>query len=286
MPQALRCADRILTFERPRIMGVLNITPDSFSDGGELFVNGAPDVDAIQARASDMIAQGADLLDIGGESTRPGAREVSVQEEIDRVVPAIAALGSLDTILSIDTRHAAVARAAVEAGAHLINDISAGTDPAMLDVVGGCDAGFALMHMEGTPQTMQQAPVYDDVVDEVRGFLAQRFEACVARGISPERLMTDPGIGFGKTVQHNLKLLQNLEQLRKDDRPLLVGVSRKSMLGKITGRQVGDRIVASVTSAVLAAQRGADILRVHDVSATRDGLRVLAAMEQQGKHNT
>ena len=147
----------------------------------------------------------------------------------------------------------------------------------MLDVVGDCNAGFALMHMQGTPQTMQRAPVYSDVVDEVRRFLELRFEACVARGISPDRLMTDPGIGFGKTVPHNLMLLQNLEKLRTDGRPLLVGVSRKSMLGRITGREIGDRTVASVTSAVLAAQRGADILRVHDVSATRDGLSVLAA---------
>ena len=277
MPQALHCADRVLTFEHPRIMGVLNITPDSFSDGGELFVNGAPDLGAIRARAADMIAQGAQILDIGGESTRPGAAEVSVQEEIGRVVPAITALSGLDTILSIDTRHAVVARAAVDAGAHLINDISAGADPAMLDVVCACNAGFALMHMQGTPQTMQHAPAYSDVVDEVRSFLAQRFEACIARGISPDRLLIDPGIGFGKTVQHNLMLLQSLERLRMDDRPLLVGVSRKSMLGKITGREVGERTVASVTSAVLAAQRGADILRVHDVSATRDGLRMLAA---------
>ena len=259
-------------------MGVLNVTPDSFSDGGKLFAAGEPLLDKIVDVAGAMVQAGADVLDIGGESTRPGAAPVHEDEELERVVPVVERLREHDIVISVDTRHPRVAAATIEAGAHLINDISGGGDPAMLEVIAASESGYALMHMQGTPATMQDDPEYDDVVADVHAYLAARVAACEARGIARERLMVDPGFGFGKTLDHNLALLSRLEQTRVADLPLLVGLSRKRMLGAITGRDVGDRTVASVAAALLAAERGADLVRVHDVGATADALKLLSAL--------
>ena len=272
------CADKILTFEHPQIMGVLNITPDSFSDGGLLYASDGIDLQRIRRQAEDMVANGAAILDIGGESTRPGAAPVSVTEELDRVLPVVSALNDLDVIISVDTRHTAVAAAAIDAGAHMINDVSAGADDGMLATIAAADVGYALMHMQGNPQTMQRSPSYQAVVAEVAGHLQQRHQACVEAGIGAERLMLDPGFGFGKTLEHNLALLAHLVEVRVDETPLLVGLSRKSMLGKLTGREVHERLHASVAAALLAAERGADVLRVHDVAATRDAIKVFTAV--------
>jgi len=276
--RVLRCADKDLTFERPRIMGVLNITPDSFSDGGTYFRSGQVDVVRVRGVAEEMLDGGAAVLDVGGESTRPGADPVSLGEELGRVIPVIEALAPLDTIVSVDTRHAEVARAAVQAGARMVNDVSAAADPDMLGVVTSTQVGYAVMHMQGTPQTMQHSPRYADVVREVRDYLSTRIDCCVAAGVDLTRLMIDPGFGFGKTMAHNTELLSRLQDLRYRDLPLLVGLSRKSMLGTITGRAVDERVHASVAAALLAAQRGADLLRVHDVAATSDALKVLTAL--------
>jgi dihydropteroate synthase len=261
------------------IMGVLNITPDSFSDGGRFLRNDNPDIGAVLNAARQMADAGADILDIGGESTRPGAAPVSEDQELQRVMPVLLALRDLDIIVSLDTRHAAVAQAAIGSGVHIINDISAGADPDMLGVIASSDVGYIMMHMQGTPADMQQNPEYGSVVDEVAQFLRRRFDACRAAGIGAERLMIDPGFGFGKTMAHNLALLNGLEKVRVAERPILAGLSRKSMLGKITGRDTASRQSASVAAGLLAVQRGADMLRVHDVAATADALAVLRALD-------
>lgn len=276
--RTLRCGDRCLDLGRTRVMGVLNITPDSFSDGGRFRAAGRYDAGAIRAAAEVMVADGADLLDVGGESTRPGARPVSVSEEIDRVIPVLECLAGLDTIISVDTRKADVARAALAAGCHMINDVTGLADDAMLDVVAASDAGVCIMHMLGEPRTMQHNPDYADVVAEVRTSLAGKVVRARAAGIEDDRICTDPGFGFGKTLVHNLSLLGSLAALRIDDLPLLVGLSRKRMIGTLTGRPVTERMAGSVAAAVLAAERGADIVRVHDVAATVDGLRILEAV--------
>ena len=278
----LRCGSRTLDLTHPQIMGVLNVTPDSFSDGGQLFKHHQLDLQQVLDRAAAMKAAGAVVLDVGGESTRPGAAAVSEAEELRRVIPVIEALQSMDIIVSVDTRHAAVAAAAVEAGVHLINDVSAGADADMLELVAVSGVGYALMHMQGTPQHMQDAPHYDNVVTEVRDFLAMRVSCCLAAGITRDQLIIDPGFGFGKTVAHNLQLLSCLEELRVDDIPMLVGLSRKSTIGAVTGRDVEDRVYGSVTAAVLAAERGAKLIRVHDVGPTMDGLKLLAAIASHG----
>ncbi len=274
----LRCADRTLTFEHPRIMGVLNVTPDSFSDGGTLYAAGKPLLDKIADVAAGMMEAGVDVLDIGGESTRPGAVPVNADEEVERVVPVVEHLRDCGAVISVDTRHARVAAAAIEAGAHLINDVSGGADSAMLELIAASEVGYALMHMQGAPATMQDNPVYADVVTDVHAYLAAQVATCQANGIALDRLMVDPGFGFGKTLDHNLLLLSQLERTRVADLPLLVGLSRKRMLGTITGREVGDRTVASVAAALLAAERGADLVRVHDVAATADAFKLLAAV--------
>ena len=278
----LRCGSRTLDLTHPQIMGVLNVTPDSFSDGGQLFKHHQLDLQQVLDRAAAMKAAGAVVLDVGGESPRPGAAAVSEAEELRRVIPVIEALQSMDIIVSVDTRHAAVAAAAVEAGVHLINDVSAGADADMLELVAVSGVGYALMHMQGTPQHMQDAPHYDNVVTEVRDFLAMRVSCCLAAGITRDQLIIDPGFGFGKTVAHNLQLLSCLEELRVDDIPMLVGLSRKSTIGAVTGRDVEDRVYGSVTAAVLAAERGAKLIRVHDVGPTMDGLKLLAAIASHG----
>ena len=254
-------------------MGVVNVTPDSFSDGGRFL-----DAKSAVAHARQLAGEGADLLDIGGESTRPGAAPVSDKEELDRVLPVLQQL--TDLCVSVDTRRPAVMRAALEAGASMINDVRALQEPGAIDAVRESRCAVCLMHMKGEPATMQQEPHYDDVVAEVREFLAQRVRACESAGIARSRLVLDPGFGFGKTVSHNLILLKNLLSLRDLGLPVLAGLSRKSTLGKLTGRPVGERLAGSLALALLALERGATILRVHDVKETRDVIAVWEAVRQ------
>jgi dihydropteroate synthase len=260
-----------------RLMGIVNVTPDSFSDGGRYLR-----ADAAVAHARAMADEGADILDIGGESTRPGAQPVSVAQELDRILPVLEGLRGLGRPLSIDTYKPAVMRAALGAGASMINDINALQGDGALDVVQASDCAVCLMHKQGSPQTMQQDPHYDDVVGEVREFLAGRLAACEATGVARSRIVVDPGFGFGKRSVHNLELLRNLRTLAGLGVPVLAGLSRKSTLGKITNQPVEQRTVASVMAALLAVQRGAAIVRVHDVAQTREGLRILGAVEEPG----
>jgi dihydropteroate synthase len=266
---------RALPLARPLIMGVVNVTPDSFSDGGRHAAH-----DAAVAHARTLVGGGADLLDIGGESTRPGAADVPLDEELARVLPVVEALAGCGVPLSVDTSKPEVMRAALAAGAAIVNDVTALRAPGAVDVVAASDCGVVLMHMQGVPRTMQAAPHYDDVVAEVSAFLRVRLDAMQAAGVAAERIVLDPGFGFGKTVEHNFALLRELPRLAALGRPLLVGLSRKSMLGAVTGRAVGGREVASAVGAALAAERGARIVRVHDVAATRDALRVWAALHE------
>ena len=270
------CGRFSLSLERPLLMGILNVTPDSFSDGGSY-----NRLDAALAHAERLLADGADILDIGGESTRPGAPYVSPEEELQRVLPVLERLAALQVPLSLDTRRTSVMRAALQAGAvDLINDVSALEDDGALALVAAANVGICLMHKQGNPDTMQQQPDYADVVQEVGGYLARRIELCLAHGIARERLLADPGFGFGKTLAHNLELLRALPQLEAmAGAPLLVGMSRKSMLGAITGEaQPDQRLGASVAAALLAAQRGAKVIRVHDVKATHQALQVWQAL--------
>lgn len=271
----LKAGNYRLSLGRPLVMGVVNVTPDSFSDGGRYF-----NVRDAIAHARVMAEEGADILDIGGESSRPGAESISVAEEIDRTLPVVEALRSAGIPLSIDTMKPEVMRAAVDAGAAMVNDINALQAPEALDFLARCDAAVCLMHMRGSPRTMQESPTYGDVVAEVADYLAARADAALAAGIARERIVVDPGFGFGKTVEHNLCLLAGLNQVAARGFPVLAGLSRKSMLGAITGRPVGERLHASVAAALIAVQRGAAIVRVHDVAATRDALAVLRAVEE------
>lgn len=264
----------LLARARPLVMGVLNVTPDSFSDGGRFASR-----DAALAHAERLIAEGADIVDIGGESTRPGAAEVSEAEELDRILPVIEALRDRsDIAISVDTSKPGVMRAAVAAGARLINDVRALTEEGALQAAAELDTDVCLMHMQGTPGSMQDSPHYEDVTAEVAAFLTARRDACLEAGIAAERIILDPGFGFGKTVEHNVELLRNLRQLRAIGQPLLVGLSRKSTLGALTGRPVSERLAASIAAAVLAALGGAAILRVHDVAETVDALKIVAAV--------
>jgi dihydropteroate synthase len=256
-------------------MGIINVTPDSFSDGGRYL--SAP---AALEHARRLIDEGADLLDIGGESTRPGAADVTESEEIERVVPLIEALRSTSVPLSVDTSKPGVMQAALAAGASIVNDVRAFREAGAPEAVVGSLCGVGLMHMQGTPRTMQREPVYGNVVQEVGDFLRARVAALVQAGVAAERIAVDPGFGFGKSVAHNFRLLRELDALTTIGRPVLVGLSRKSMLGAVTGRAVGERLAASVAAALLAVERGARIVRVHDVAATRDALRLWAAMRK------
>jgi dihydropteroate synthase len=257
-----------------RLMGIVNVTPDSFSDGG-LYL----DADAAIAHGRELLADGADLVDVGGESTRPGAAAVSADEELRRTEPVVRALAAGGATVSIDTSKAAVARAALDAGAEIVNDVTAlVAEPELADLCGERDCGLVLMHMQGTPRTMQDSPAYDDVVDDVKAFLAERIEFAVSRGVAEERIWVDPGIGFGKTLAHNLELLGRLGELRDLGRPILIGTSRKSFLGKLTGREPGERLGGTIASNVLALMRGAEIFRVHDVRAVREALVVAEAV--------
>ncbi len=255
---------------RPRVMGIVNVTPDSFSDGGKSLAF----ADAV-ATAERLVSEGADLLDIGGESSRPGAEVVPVDEEVDRVIPVIRALaGRVGVPISVDTTKPEVARLALEAGAAILNDIRGLDDPELLAIAAESGAGVVLMHMQGTPRTMQVDPHYDDVVREVLDALAAKVERAERAGIDPERIAVDPGIGFGKSFEHNLLLLKHLEVFSTLGVILLVGTSRKGFLGKLAGRRTGDQTVPSVASALAAASAGARVVRVHDVAATVEALRV------------
>ncbi len=256
-------------------MGVLNVTPDSFSDGGDYATP-----DAALARAQQMVEEGAAIIDVGGESTRPGAQPVPEAQELERVLPVIERIRStLDCVISIDTQKPGVMRAACAAGAELINDVTALRAPGALEAARDGGAAVCLMHMQGEPRTMQQAPRYGDVVREVREFLEQRVAACVAAGIGRDRLVLDPGFGFGKTLEHNLQLLGAVTELAELGLPVLIGVSRKSMFGALLGRPVGERTAGAVAAAALAAWQGARIVRTHDVRATMDALKVTAAAQ-------
>jgi len=273
-PLRLRCGRFVLSLGRPLLMGVVNITPDSFSDGGRYATH-----EAAVRHANRLIEEGADLLDIGGESTRPGAAEVSADEEIRRIVPVLDALRDCGRPLSVDTRRPETMRAALEHGADLVNDIGALRAPGALDAVRASECAVCLMHMQGEPGTMQQAPHYGDVVGEVEDFLAGRLDAAVTAGIARERIVVDPGIGFGKTLRHNLQLLAALDELVALGVPVLVGLSRKSMIGTLTGRDVGPRLAGSLSAMLAAVMRGAHIVRVHDVAESRDALRVWQAID-------
>ncbi|MBP6096443.1 MAG: dihydropteroate synthase [Methyloversatilis sp.] len=265
----LHCGPYRLPLDRPLIMGIINATPDSFSGDGV-----ALDIGRALEQARQFIADGADVLDIGGESTRPGSDPVSSDEELSRVIPIIRALSGLDVPLSIDTWKPEVMREALAAGAAMVNDINGLRAPGAVDSVAASDAAVCIMHMQGTPQTMQVSPFYADVCEEVTDFLLQR--ACIAQdsGIDRKRIMLDPGFGFGKTSEHNLMLIKGLPGLAVHGYPLLVGLSRKSVLGRLTGRPVTDRVAASVAAALASVARGARMVRVHDVAATRDALAV------------
>lgn len=255
---------------RPLLMGILNVTPDSFSDGGQFQL-----VENAVARALQMEADGADIIDIGGESTRPGAEPVMLEEELRRTIPVIRELATrVRAPISIDTTKAEVARQALEAGAEIVNDISGLTfDPEMLEVCRLHDAGICLMHIQGTPQTMQQNPTYVDVVQEVIDFLQQQVDRCLMAGILPERMCVDPGIGFGKTAEHNLQLLKSVSRLQRDlRRPVLIGHSRKRFLSKILGRSVDERESGTIGVSIALAEQGVDILRIHDVRSVRDAI--------------
>jgi dihydropteroate synthase len=253
-----------------RLMGIVNVTPDSFSDGGRFL---APD-HAI-AHARELADDGADLLDVGGESTRPGAREVSAEEELARVAPVLEGIQDLNMPISIDTSKAAVAEAALDRGAEIVNDVTAlRHEPALAGLCAARECLVVLMHMQGTPRTMQENPTYADVVDDVKAFLSERIQFAVGEGIAEERIWVDPGIGFGKTVAHNLELLRRLGEMRELGRPLVVGTSRKRFIGELTGRDVDDRLGGTIASNVLALRAGADVLRVHDVAETRQAALV------------
>jgi dihydropteroate synthase len=265
---------RELPLAQPLVMGIVNVTPDSFSDGGAHAT-----FSAALEHANRLIDEGADLIDVGGESTRPGAADVPLDEELRRVVPLIEALARGAVPVSVDTSKPDVMRASIAAGAAIVNDVMALRAPGAVDAVAGSDCGVVLMHMQGTPRTMQAEPAYRDVVAEVADFLQQRVEAVAAAGVARDRIAIDPGFGFGKTPTHNFTLLRELGRFSLIGAPLLVGLSRKSTLGVATGRAVGERLVASAVAAVLAVQRGARIVRVHDVAATRDALRMWKAIE-------
>ena len=276
----LQCGQRVLSLNTPQIMGVLNVTPDSFSDGGQLLSNEGLLHDRLLERAEQMVADGAAILDIGGESTRPGAAPVSSQEELDRVMGAVQLIAPrLDVILSIDTSTPEVMREAAQAGAGLLNDVRAFSREGAMAAAVATQLPVSLMHMSDEPERMQAQTEYDDVVTDVKAFLAHRIAACREAGIAKDQVLIDPGFGFGKTVTQNYEMLRRLEEFASFDLPILVGVSRKSMIGAIIGRPASERVVASAVLAAMAAARGASVIRVHDVAETADALAVWQATE-------
>jgi dihydropteroate synthase len=274
---SMDCAGRKLLLDRPRIMGIVNVTPDSFSDGGA-----HASTELAVAHGLMLAEQGADILDIGGESTRPGAEEVSLEEELRRVIPVIEQLSKATALpISIDTSKPEVMRAAVAAGAGFINDAFALRRDGALEAAAELDVPVCLMHMQGEPRRMQDDPHYEDVVAEVHGFFTQRMFACEMAGISKKKMLIDPGFGFGKNLEHNLRLLRQLSRFVELGVPVVAGLSRKGMIGKLTGREVDDRVVGSVVAALIAVQNGAQIVRVHDVAATVDALKIWSAVAAQ-----
>lgn len=275
----LDCGGRALDLSRTAIMGILNVTPDSFSDGGFFLAR-----EQAVAHALRMVEDGADIIDVGGESTRPGAQAVTVQEELDRTIPVIEAVAkSVSLPISIDTSKPEVMRAAVQAGAGFINDVRALREPGALETAASLNVPVCLMHMQGEPRSMQANPRYDDVLKDVRAFLAARIEAAMAAGIRRDRIVIDPGFGFGKSAEHNLELLRRLPEFRVLGVPLLAGLSRKSMIGKLLGLPVEQRLNASVALALAAVQNGATIVRVHDVRASREAIRMWEAVYPPGR---
>ncbi|UWZ99087.1 dihydropteroate synthase [Vibrio splendidus] len=270
----LKAHNKTLVLDRPHVMGILNVTPDSFSDGGKF-----NSLDNALLQAERMIQAGVSIIDIGGESTRPGAPDVSLEEELTRVIPAIKAIrAKFDVWISIDTSKAEVMRQAVEAGADLINDVRALQEPGALEAASDAKVPVCLMHMNGQPRTMQANPNYDDVLTDVEAFLKERVEACEAVGISKEQLILDPGFGFGKTIEHNYHLLAHLEKFHTLGLPVLAGMSRKSMIFKLLDKAPADCMVASVTCATIAAMKGAQIIRVHDVEDTLEAMKIIEVM--------
>jgi len=269
----------MLEFSRPQVMGILNVTPDSFSDGGHYALR-----EAALKRAEQMVAEGVDIIDIGGESTRPGAQPVNESDEIERVVPLIEVITARFNIpVSVDTSKAGVISAAVAAGAAMINDVRALREPGALEAAVQAGVPVCLMHMQGEPRTMQSAPVYNNVTEDVYSFLKQRMDVCIAAGIPKERLLIDPGFGFGKSLAHNLTLLKELNRFKALGVPLLVGVSRKSMIGTILNKPVDDRLYGSLAAAALALWQGAAVIRVHDVAETVDVMKVCSAVMNEGR---
>ncbi len=275
----LRLGNRILTLDEPRVMGIVNVTPDSFSDGGDYL-----SLELAVARAAEMCEQGADIIDVGGESTRPGAAEMPLIEELDRVLPVIEAIAAeLDIAISVDTSKPQVMRQAVDAGAVMINDVFALRHEGAMEMARDLEAAICLMHMRGTPRTMQAAPEYEQLPQDVISFLAGRVEACSGAGIGRERLVVDPGFGFGKNDEHNLQILANLDQFAELGLPLLVGLSRKKTLGNLTGRPARERGPAGIAAALAAVTRGAHIVRTHDVAGTVDALKIANAVSKAGQ---
>lgn len=272
----MQCGRFELDLGRPLVMGILNVTPDSFSDGtGELCI------ERVVQRAHRMVEDGADMLDIGGESTRPGAEPVSLQEELDRVLPLLEALHGAGVPLSVDTFKPEVMRGALRAGADMINDIRALREPGAIDIVADSSCGLCIMHMQGEPRTMQAAPHYDDVVRDVGNFLADRVQALEQAGIAGRRIVLDPGFGFGKTVAQNYSMLRRLDSMRVADYPWLLGFSRKSMLGHVVGREPRDRLAASLAAALYGLEKGGHILRVHDVAETVDAVKIWRTIKDE-----
>lgn len=269
------CGRFELNFERPLLMGIVNITPDSFSDGNHYL-----QADAAIAHAKQLIADGADILDIGAESTRPGAEPVALDEELRRLLPVIEGLRALNVPISVDTFKPAVMRAVLAAGADIINDIAGFRDPESIAAVAGTNCGLCVMHMQGEPRTMQQQPSYQDLHLEVKNFLSDRVQALSSAGVAPQRIMLDPGLGFGKTVEHNYTLLRDLEKIQIDSYPWLIGLSRKSMIGHVVNKTPQQRLAGSLAGMLAAVSRGAAVLRVHDVAESADALNVWLAVEQ------
>jgi dihydropteroate synthase len=268
------CGKFQLNLKHPHVMGIVNVTPDSFSDGGHYIAT-----EAAVGHALALIDQGADILDIGGESTRPNANPVSLEDELDRVIPVIKALSKRINIpISIDTYKPKVMLAAIEAGASIVNDVRALQDEGGLEVIANSNVGVCLMHMQGSPQTMQSNPQYQNVVSEVKAFLANRLQVTIQAGVGANRILLDPGFGFGKTRGHNILLIQHLESFAELGQPLLVGLSRKSVLGQVSGGDVDERLFASIAASTIAAMKGAKILRVHDVKETKQALKVVSAL--------
>lgn len=282
--RSLKVGGRVIDLSTPRVMGILNVTPDSFSDGGSLRSGNESDsfrVSITKAfhQADQMVREGAAIIDVGGESTRPDALLVSEQEELDRVIPVIERIcAELDVAVSVDTSTAVVMREAISAGAEFVNDVRALTRPGVLDIVSRSDVAVCLMHMRGEPQDMQIDVIYENVVDEVLAYLRERITVCVQKGIASERLIIDPGFGFGKTVAHNYQLLRDLEALQVFGLPILVGVSRKSMIGKVIERPVGERVAGGIAATIHALNNGASIIRTHDVAATVDAIKIHCAV--------